>query len=138
MPAAVSEAETAPEQIRRTSVSPVAGLVMIVLDRGRRVVVVDADAAALTRVLDVLERRRPQSRRLLWSQSPQASPISSAELASLALSVQDGLGRNSTLAISACSGRSAATLSNASGTIARGCRSTSYYWCETASSGRRQ
>jgi transposase len=58
VPAVVSEAETPPEQARRTSASPVVGRMVIVLGRGRRIVVdAGVDAAALTRVLDVLERR---------------------------------------------------------------------------------
>ena len=58
VPAVVSEAETPPEQVKRISVSPAAGRMVIVLGRGRRIVVdAGVDAAALTRVLDVLERR---------------------------------------------------------------------------------
>lgn len=90
---AVSKAEAAPEQTRRIWVSPVAGLVMIALDRGRRVTA-NADAAVLTRVLKVMERQRSRSRRLHRSGSPRASSISAATLRSFALSVQDGLGRN--------------------------------------------
>ena len=58
VPAVVSEAETPLELARRSSVSPAAGRMVIVLGRGRRIVVdAGVDAAALTRVLDVLERR---------------------------------------------------------------------------------
>ncbi|MGU3661523.1 IS66-like element accessory protein TnpA [Methylobacterium fujisawaense] len=58
VPAVVSETETPPEQAKRTSASPVVGRMVIVLGRGRRIVVdAGVDAAALTRVLDVLERR---------------------------------------------------------------------------------
>lgn len=54
----VSEPEAASERVGRTPTSAASGRMVIVLGRGRRVVV-DAgmDAAALARVLDVLERR---------------------------------------------------------------------------------
>ncbi|WP_407530459.1 IS66-like element accessory protein TnpA [Methylobacterium oryzisoli] len=54
----VPAAETPPEQASRTAASPMVGRMVIVLGRGRRVVVdAGVDAAALARVLDVLERR---------------------------------------------------------------------------------
>lgn len=54
----VSEPEAASERVGRTPTSAASGRMVIVLGRGRRVVVdAGVDAAALTRVLDVLERR---------------------------------------------------------------------------------
>ena len=54
----VPASETLREQAGRTSASREAGRMVIVLGPGRRVVVdAGVDAAALTRVLDVLERR---------------------------------------------------------------------------------
>ena len=54
----VSEPEAASERVGRTPTSAASGRMVIVLGRGRRVVVdAGVDAAALTRVLDVLEQR---------------------------------------------------------------------------------
>ena len=54
----VSEPEAASERVGRTPTSAASGRMVIVLGRGRRVVVdAGVDAAALSRVLDVLERR---------------------------------------------------------------------------------
>lgn len=54
----VSEPEAASDRGDRAPTSPASGRMLIVLGRGRRVVVdAEVDAAALARVLDVLERR---------------------------------------------------------------------------------
>lgn len=58
VPAVVSEPEPASEQAGREGAATPSGRMVIVLGRGRRVVVdAGVDADALARVLDVLERR---------------------------------------------------------------------------------